>query len=121
MAVSAINQHRNELAKQFIDGSQLNADTKADLDEMLDSSLRDSSLRTTNGLKPEEKLDAISDNLYQLTRLTCIHIAETPKTASWKDVIIKCRREITIIGLGIITLLVLRPQIADIVEHILKR
>jgi len=116
MAVSAINQHRNELAKQFIDGSQLNADTKADLDEMLDSSLR-----TTNGLKPEEKLDAISDNLYQLTRLTCIHIAETPKTASWKDVIIKCRREITIIGLGIITLLVLRPQIADIVEHILKR
>ena len=77
MAVSAINQHRNELAKQFIDGSQLNADTKADLDEMLDSSLR-----TTNGLKPEEKLDAISDNLYQLTRLTCIHIAETPKTAS---------------------------------------
>lgn len=115
MAVSAINQHRNELAKQFIDGSQLNADTKADLDEMLDSSLR-----TTNGLKPEEKLDAISDNLYQLTRLTCIHIAETPKTASWKDVIIKCRREITIIGLGIITLLVLRPQIADIVEHILR-
>lgn len=116
MAVSAINQHRNELAKQFIDGSQLNADTKADLDEMLDSSLR-----TTNGLKPEEKLDAISDNLYQLTRLTCIHIAETPKTASWKDVIIKCRREITVIGLGIITLLVLRPQIADIVEHILRR
>ena len=115
MAISAINQHRNELAKQFIDGSQLNADKKADLDEMLDSSLR-----TTNGLKPEEKLDAISDNLYQLTRLTCIHIAETPKTASWKDVIIKCRREITIIGLGIITLLVLRPQIADIVEHILR-
>ncbi len=116
MAISAINQHRNELAKQFIDGSQLNADTKADLDEMLDSSLR-----TTNGLPPEEKLDAISDNLYQLTRLTCIHIAETPKTASWKDVIIKCRREITVIGLGIITLLVLRPQIADIVEHILRR
>lgn len=116
MAISAINQHRNDLAKQFIDGSQLNADTKADLDEMLDSSLR-----TTNGLKPEEKLDAISDNLYQLTRLTCIHIAETPKTASWKDVIIKCRREITVIGLGIITLLVLRPQIADIVEHILRR
>ncbi len=116
MAISAINQHRNELAKQFIDGSQLNADTKADLDEMLDSSLR-----TTNGLKPEEKLDAISDNLYQLTRLTCIHIAQTPKMASWKDVIIKCRREITVIGLGIITLLVLRPQIADIVEHILRR
>ena len=116
MAISAINQHRNDLAKQFIDGSQLNADSKADLDEMLDSSLR-----TTNGLKPEEKLDAISDNLYQLTRITCIHIAETPKTASWKDVIIKCRREITIIGLGIITLLVLRPQIADIVEHILRR
>ena len=116
MAISAINQHRNELAKQFIDGSQLNADTKADLDEMLDSSLR-----TTNGLKPEEKLDAISDNLYQLTRLTCIHIAETPKTASWKDVIIKCRREITVIGLGAFALLAFRPQIAAVVEHILSR
>ena len=116
MAISAINQHRNDLAKQFIDASQLNADTKADLDEMLDSSLR-----TTNGLKPEEKLDAISDNLYQLTRLTCIHIAETPKTASWKDVIIECRREIALIALGVITLLVLRPQIADVVAHILSR
>ena len=115
MAISAINQHRNDLAKQFIDASQLNADTKADLDEMLDSSLR-----TTNGLKPEEKLDAIADNLYQLTRLTCIHIAEAPRTASWKDVIIKCRRELVILGLGIITLLVLRPQIADVVDHILS-
>lgn len=116
MAISAINQHRNELAKQFIDGSQLNADTKSDLDEMLDSSLR-----TTNGLPPEEKLDAISDNLYQLTRITCIHIAETPKTASWKDVIIKCRREITVIGLGAFALLAFRPQIAAVVEHILSR
>ena len=116
MAISAINQHRNELAKQFIDGSRLNADTKADLDEMLDSSLR-----TTNGLKPEEKLDAMSDNLYQLTRITCIHIAEAPRTASWKDVVIECRREIALIALGVLTLLVLRPQIADVVEHILAR
>lgn len=116
MAISVINQHRNELAKQFIDRSQLNADTKADLDEMLDSSLR-----TTNGLKPEEKLDAMSDNLYQLTRITCIHIAEAPRMTSWKDVIIKCRRELVILGLGVITLLVLRPQIADVVKHILSR
>ena len=48
MAISAINQHRNDLAKQFIDASQLNADSKADLDEQLDNSLN-----ATNGLEPK--------------------------------------------------------------------
>jgi len=120
MAITAQNQHRNELAKAAIDASKLNADAKADLDEMLDSALR-----TTNGLKPAEKLDAIADNLYQLTRLTCIHIAEAPRVSSWRDVVIQCRREIAavLLGLGIplCALFALRPQIALALEHLLKR
>ncbi len=119
MAISAINQHRNELAKQFIDASQLNADTKADLDEMLDSSLR-----TTNGLKPDEKLDAIADNLYQLTRLTCIHIAEKPTATSWKDVLIRCSwQAVVVVAItvpSITFLFIYQPQLAAILEHLIK-
>ena len=119
MAISPINQHRNELAKQFIDASQLNADTKSDLDEMLDSSLR-----TTNGLKPEEKLDAIADNLYQLTRLTCIHIAEKPQPATWKDVLIRCSwQTVVVVAItvpSITFLFVYQPQLAAILEHFIK-
>lgn len=119
MAISAINQHRNDLAKQFIDASQLNADTKSDLDEMLDSSLR-----TTNGLKPEEKLDAISDNLYQLTRITCIHIAEKPQPATWKDVLIKCSwQAVVVVAItvpSVVALFIYQPQLAAILEHLIK-
>ena len=119
MAISAINQHRNDLAKQFIDASQLNADTKADLDEMLDSSLR-----TTNGLKPEEKLDAISDNLYQLTRITCIHIAEAPTATSWKDVLIRCSwQTVVVVAItvpSVVALFIYQPQLAAILEHLIK-
>ena len=119
MAISAINQHRNDLAKQFIDASQLNADTKADLDEMLDSSLR-----TTNGLKPEEKLDAISDNLYQLTRITCIHIAEKPQPTTWKDVLIKCSwQAVVVVAItvpSVVALFIYQPQLAAILEHLIK-
>lgn len=119
MAITAQNQHRNELAKQTVDASALNADAKADLDEVLDTTLKG-----TNGLDPSAKLDAVADNLYQVARLMCIHIAETPRVASWRDVVIQCRREIAavLLGLGIplCALFALRPQIALALEHLLK-
>lgn len=113
MAITALNQRRNELAKQAVNASTLNADAKADLDELLDASLAG-----TNGLDAGAKLDAVADNLYQLTRLTCVHLAEKPRAASWKDVIISCRRELAVIGLGLVALFALRPQIALAVERI---
>ena len=119
MAISAQNQHRNDLAKQTIDASMLNADAKADLDEQLDIALA-----ATNGLEPKEKLDAVADALYQLTRLTCIHIAEAPRIASWRDVVIQCRREIAAVALGLgiplIVLFMFRPQIALGIEAIFQ-
>lgn len=121
MAISAINQHRNDLAKQFIDRSALNADTKADLDEMLDTSLRN-----TNGLPPEDKLDAIADNVYQLTRLTCIHIAEQPKPATtWKDVLARCSWQFVVVVAitvpAVVTLFIYQPQLAAILEHLIPK
>jgi hypothetical protein len=120
MAITAQNQHRNDLAKAAIDASKLNADAKADLDEMLDAALAG-----TNGLDEAAKLDAVADNLYQVARLMCVHIAEAPRVASWRDVVIQCRREIAavLLGLGIplCALFALRPQIALALEHLLKR
>ena len=120
MPISAQNQHRNDLAKQTIDASMLNPDAKADLDEVLDTTLRG-----TNGLEPSEKLDAVADNLYQVARLMCIHIAETPRVSSWKDVVIQCRREIAAIAIGLgvplVALFALRPQIALALENLFKR
>ena len=119
MAISAINQHRNDLAKQTIDASHLNPDAKADLDEQLDNSLN-----ATNGLDPKEKLDAVADALYQLTRLTCIHIAEAPRVTSWRDVVVQCRREIAAVALGLgvplVALFAFRPQIAIALENLFK-
>ena len=120
MAISAVNKHRNDLAKQFIDASLLNADTKADLDEQLDNSLN-----ATNGLEPKEKLDAVADALYQLTRLTCIHIAEQPKpAATWKDVLIRCSWQFVVVVAitvpAVVTLFIYQPQLAAILEHLIS-
>ena len=114
--ISELNRHRNDLAKAAIDASPLNADAKADLDELLDRSLAG-----TNGLDPGEKLDALADNLYQLTRLTCIHIAERPRPASWRDVVIACRREIALVAGLALLVLALRPQLAQALALLARR
>ena len=116
MAITPLNQHRNDLAKAAIDASALNADAKADLDEMLDSALAG-----TNGLDAAAKLDAVADNLYQLTRLTCVHIAEAPRPATWRDVVIACRREIAFVVVSALVVLAIRPQIALAAEAIFRR
>lgn len=55
----------------------------------------------------------------------CIHIAESPRVASWKDVVIQCRREIAAIAIGLgvplVALFALRPQIALALEELIKR
>ena len=113
--ISATNRRRNDLAKAAVDRSSLNADAKADLDELLDGALE-----TTNGLEPAEKLERMAETLYQLTRLTCIHIAERPRPATWRDVVIACRREIAAIALALLVLLALRPQIVQVVERLVR-
>lgn len=115
MAISDRNRHRNDLAKAAIDASSLNADAKADLDEMLDDALAG-----TNGLDAAAKLDAVADNLYQLTRLTCVHIAEAPTSTSWRDVIIRCSWQIVAAISIVAALLALRPQLAAVLENIIK-
>ena len=120
MAITAQNRHRNDLAKQAIDASALNADAKSDLDELLDQALE-----TTNGLGAKAKLDAVADTLYQLTRITCIHMAEKPKpAATWKDVLIRCSwQTVVVVAItvpAVAILLIYQPQLAAILEHFIK-
>ena len=117
MAVSEKILNRTDTSIKAVRDSHLDVGEQDDLIEMA-CGARDG----TNGLNPEAKLQACAENIANLVFLFIRQaVRKPPPTDSWKDVIIKCRREITVIGLGIITLLVLRPQIADIVEHILRR
>ena len=117
MAVSEKILNRTDTAVKAIRDSHLDVGEQDDLIEMA-CSARDG----TNGLNPEQKLQANAENIANLVFLFIRQSVRKPQpTDTWKDVIIKCRREITVIGLGIITLLAFRPQIAAVVEHILAR
>lgn len=117
MAVSEKILNRTDTSIRAIRDSHLDVGEQDDLIEMA-CSARDG----TNGLNPEEKLQANAENIANLVFLFIRQSVRKPlPTDTWKDVIIKCRREITVIGLGAFALLAFRPQIAAVVEHILSR
>ena len=117
MAVSEKILNRTDTAVKAIRDSHLDVGEQDDLIEMA-CSARDG----TNGLDPEQKLQANAENIANLVFLFIRQSVRKPApTDTWKDVIIKCRREITVIGLGAFALLAFRPQIAAVVEHILSR
>lgn len=79
----------------------------------------------TNGLKPEEKLQAISEGLFNLTYLFIRDKLEAQKPAtSWKDVLIKCSwQTVVVVAItvpSITFLFVYQPQLAAILEHFIK-
>ena len=116
MAVSEKIRNRAETAIQAIRRSRLSAGDQDDLIEIV-CDARDS----TNDLSDAEKLQSNANNIFALVFLFVRAATARQDVESWKQVVIECRREIALIALGVITLLVLRPQIADVVEHILAR
>jgi len=116
MAVSEKILNRTDTAIQAIRDSHLAPGEKDDLIEIV-CDARDG----TNGLSDAEKLQANAQNIFALVFLYVRAATAKPApTDTWKDVIIKCRREITVIGLGAFALLAFRPQIAAVVEHIIS-
>ena len=117
MAISEKILNRTETSIKSVRDSHLDLGEQDDLIEMA-CSARDG----TNGLNHEDKLQACAENIANLVFMFIRQsVRKPPPTDSWKDVIIKCRREITVIGLGAFALLAFRPQIAAVVEHILSR
>lgn len=75
------------------------------------------SLAATNGYTPEQKVAAIAQSLFDLTRLftyTIIHDAKRKPERSWKDTIVECKWAICVLAAIIAGLLILRPEIANI-------
>lgn len=116
MAISEKIRNRSETAIQAIRASHLPPGEQDDLIEIV-CDARDG----TNGLDADEKLQANANNIFALVFLFVRAASAAPSAPSWKSVVIQCRREITVVALGVITLLVLRPQIAGVLEHILAR
>ena len=74
-------------------------------------------LKATNGYTPEQKMQAVSQSLFDLSRLfayTIIHDAKRKPERSWKDTIVECKWAICVLAAIIAGLLILRPEIANI-------
>jgi hypothetical protein len=78
----------------------------------------------TNGLTPEEKLQANSVNLANLCYLFIRDKLEGRPAGFWPALfrlIERCKWQITIIVLGAFALLAYRPQIAQLIEHLTQK
>ena len=97
-------------------GSLEKSDVPGALKEDLRKTLK-RSLAATNGYTPEQKVAAIAQSLFDLTRLftySIIHDAKRKPERSWKDTIVECKWAICVLAAIIAGLLILRPEIANI-------
>lgn len=104
------------------------ADLLADLDTSpLSGALREdlrevarSTERGANGLPTAQKLAAVAQGLFDLTRITIyqmIHQARHP-ARSWRDVVVECRAWICVLAGIIAVALIIRPELRGIAAAI---
>ena len=115
MAISEKIINRTQTAIQAIRDSHLPAGEQDDLIEMV-CDARDG----TNGLSHDEKLQANADNIASLVFMFVRQaVARPERPATWKDVVIKCRREIgVIVCLGLFALVYVVKVHPEIVQYL---
>lgn len=119
MAVTPQNESKARISIREIEESELDSESKNDLIEMVDEAKI-----STNGLTPEEKLQAVSENQFRMVRCLARSIvsAAKPKVRTWKDVIVECKAWLfpsLCIGLAIIaSAFVLKPELAQIAASV---
>lgn len=115
MAISEKILNRTETAIRIVRDSRAPAGDQDDYIEML-CDARD----LTNGLPPEEKLQATTELLASLVFLYVRQSVQQPeRPATWKDVVIKCRREIgVIVSLGLFALVYVVKVHPEIVQYL---
>lgn len=96
----------------------------ADLQDALVELVEDARI-ATNGLTPDEKIQVMSENQFSMAVLlvqTCLASLSREDVAGtgWRGLIVKCRREITIIAVFVIGLLVLRPQLLAVITEAVR-
>lgn len=119
MAVTPQNESKARMSIREIEDSNLDSESKNDLIEMID----DAKI-TTNGLSPEEKLQAVADNQFRMIRaLARVIVSQAkPQVRTWKDVIVECKSWLfpsVCISLAIIAVaFVLKPELARIAASV---
>ena len=116
--VDPARQKLTDLLVKEIDESKLTSDEKMSLSSGLTSSLE-----ATNGLTQEEKLQAVSVNCFWLSatvaRLYLLFRKAKPPMG-WKDVIVECKWQLTILGLGFFFLLKYHPELSGVLTGLAK-
>lgn len=107
-------QKQKDRTEAMIEASSLGQEEKDDYIDLLTLSLQG-----TNGLSSDQKLQNVSEVNFGLVRLFCQHIVDSKKAdaKSWREVIVKCKRELMWLSFGIVALLMVHPQIVKIVEE----
>ena len=121
MSVTPQNETRARLHIREVSESNLDSETKSDLVEMIDGSKV-----ATNGLTPEEKLQAVADNQFRMICALARSIvsAARPVARTWKDVIVECKSYLfpsVCIALAIVAAaFILKPELAQIAASVAK-
>lgn len=118
MAITALNQSRADNVIGEIKTSSLPSAVKDDLIEGTNASLT-----ATNGLTPEEKLQACCENQFRLQVMIArimVSLCDKRSAENWKTVIISCRWQICVALAIIGSIIVLRPEVAKLIEIALK-
>lgn len=118
MAVTPLNESKAQISIREITESVLDSESKNDMIEMVEEAKI-----STNGLTPEEKLQAVSENQFRMVRCLARFIvaAAKPAARSWKDVIVECKSYLfpsVCIALAIIAAaFILKPELAQIAAN----
>lgn len=118
MGVSESIQRKANTAINAIRASSLSMEMQDSLVDAIESTKE-----TTNGLSADEKLQATTENQFEMTRIIIMHIlAEHKHPSHWKEVIVECKKELTIIicilALVIGALLWHEPDLVQVIEPI---
>lgn len=114
MAIDPANIRKRDYAVGEIAASNLSAALKEDLTAVVENTAE-----TTNGLTARDKLQKMSENLFDLSRLLALFIvAQGRRVATWKDVAIAFKWPIVIMFGFLCLALMLRPELAALVESI---
>lgn len=114
MAIDPANARKRDYAIGEIASSNLSAALKEDLTAVVAGTAE-----ATNGLTSREKLQAVSDGLFDIARLMALFIvAQGRRVTTWKDVVIALKWPLAIVALGALFLLGLHPELAGMVENL---
>jgi len=114
MAIDPDNVRKRDYALGEIAASNLSAALKEDL-----SSVVASSAESTNGLTSREKLQSVSESLFDIARLMALFIVgQGRRITSWKDVAVAFKWPLTIVAIGGLALLALHPELSQLVDSL---